>query len=309
MEISGTDSSNLSNAGNVKQLKTTKAYTLNIDRTLRNKISACKKVFVDYNITDGGIIGDMDTATFELFRAACTAFYSRLPPEQGHCEIDMSEDKNRKAIVQQTYKVRREVTPEQTAGYTINLYPTRNRILINGKDIDYFMDSHLPEVHKLMIKPLEAGHITGASELNEILGVQMQTLLDQRRDDPQLLFPVHSRVSPQHEHELKVNQKTQDQNDLAKQSPDTEAAKCFVCARVVRSRSALCEKGQHWVHYNCDKLKSDEINRLHTDKGFIYNCKQCTKEDTAVEVPVQPNQGKGNSSKSMTLELAEIDQC
>ena len=61
------------------------------------------------------------------------------PPEQVQCETDMSQDKNRKAVVQQTHKVKREVSPGILVGYTINAYPTRNRILKNGKDIDLFM--------------------------------------------------------------------------------------------------------------------------------------------------------------------------
>ena len=79
MGISAETSTNINNTENVKHTNSTKGYTLNIDRALRNKINACKKVNVDYNFTGGGITGEMDTATFELFRAACTTFYSRLP--------------------------------------------------------------------------------------------------------------------------------------------------------------------------------------------------------------------------------------
>lgn len=73
---------------NVTHITSVRDYSLNIDRTLRNKINACERAFVEYDCTGGGVPGQMDTATFELFRAACTAFYSRLPPDQGQCEID-----------------------------------------------------------------------------------------------------------------------------------------------------------------------------------------------------------------------------
>ena len=180
IEMNGSVSANTSHNDNVTHMNSTKGYTLNIDRALRNKINACRQVRVDYNITGGGITGEMDTASFELFRAAYTTFYSRLPPEQGSCEINMSEDKNRKAGDQQTYKVRCEVGHDQSQGYTINLYTTCNRILINGKKIDLFMDKHLPAIHELMIKPIYAGTVTGVRGLNDILRSQMQSLLDQR---------------------------------------------------------------------------------------------------------------------------------
>ena len=44
---------------------------------------------------------------------SCTAFYSRVAPDLGDCEIDKCEDKHRKAVVQQTYKVRREIEDGQ----------------------------------------------------------------------------------------------------------------------------------------------------------------------------------------------------
>ena len=240
---------------------------------------------------------EMDTASFELFRAACTTFYSRLPPEQGSCEINKSEDKNRKAVVQQTYKVRCEVGHDQSQGYTINLYTTCIRILINGKKIDLFMDKHLPAIHELMMKPIYAGTVTGVRGLNDILRSQMQSLLDQRYTgaipDNQLL--------PRRE-EVKVEVTTPGS------PPSSEPPKCSVCRRVLRSRGALCEKAQHWIHYRCDKLIPDEIDRLHTDEGFIYNCKPCSVEETEVKRPVE---SKTNSTESTILKLPSIrhDNC
>ena len=50
----------------------------------------------------------MDTATFELFRAACRVFYTSFPEDQGTCEITDS-DSNNASAVQHSYKVRRTV--------------------------------------------------------------------------------------------------------------------------------------------------------------------------------------------------------
>lgn len=293
MQISETASVNINCSDNVRHKNSTKGYTLNIDRALRNKINACKQVKVDYSFTGGGIKGEMDTATFELFRTACTTFYSRLPPERGQCEIDMSEDKNRKAVVQQTYKVKREVSSGELIGYTINLYTTCNRILINGKDIDLFMDEHLPAIHDYMMKPIDAGILTGVRGLNHILQTEMQSLLDQR------LKGINS-VNSQN---FKDSEEITGKVVVIDSSPDSELPRCSVCKRFLRSRGVVCEKGQHWIHYHCDKLTQDEINRLHTDKGFIFNCKKCSKDDTAVKVPIESTQ---TSVKNSTLELPSI---
>ena len=55
---------------NVTHITSIRDYSLNIDRTLRNKINACERAFVEYACTGGGISGQMDMATFELFTAA-----------------------------------------------------------------------------------------------------------------------------------------------------------------------------------------------------------------------------------------------
>ncbi len=50
----------------------------------------------------------LDTATFELFRTACSIFYSEFPSNEGSVQLDRSEDKAGKDTVQHTYKVKRD---------------------------------------------------------------------------------------------------------------------------------------------------------------------------------------------------------
>ena len=53
---------------------TTRNYSLDINRTLKAKLNACESVSVNYEIKRGGVTGILDTASFELLRAACSAF-------------------------------------------------------------------------------------------------------------------------------------------------------------------------------------------------------------------------------------------
>ena len=59
IEMKGSVSANTSHNDNVTHMNSTKGYTLNIDRALRNKINACRQVRVDYNITGGGFTGEI----------------------------------------------------------------------------------------------------------------------------------------------------------------------------------------------------------------------------------------------------------
>lgn len=296
---------------NIRHIFSTRDFSLNIDRALRRKINGCKQVRVEYECTGGGITGTMDTATFELFRSACTEFYSDLPPEEGTCEIDFSQDKKKKAVVQQTYRFRHIVDGLET-GYTVNLYSTNNKLLINGKDIDTLMDRHLPVLHEIMTQGLRERNIDGVEQFNTILAEQMSIIQRQRRGEnteppAQTDTSVHV-VSPERNQEdgaktdlsILLNSPCTDVkhlyidetnvNDRIRQPEGNspEHTKCPICKKNVRKNAAVCQIGKHWIHYRCDKLTETEINRLHNDKGFIYNCKSCSSQETVCKTIAKP---------------------
>lgn len=169
-------------ASNVSVVESAKDYSLNIDKALKKKIAVCHQVKAEYECTGGGITGRMDTATFELFRLACSKLYREFPPDEGFCKVMDIDDKHGKAVVQHTFKVCRKVDGN-VVSYTINLYPTNNRLLINGKDVDKFMDAHLPLLHQMMINAMSENGFLGIDAMNRILADQMQAVLNQRRGE------------------------------------------------------------------------------------------------------------------------------
>ena len=162
---------------------TTRDYSLNIDKTLKAKLDACDAVKVSYEVKGGGVTGNLDTASFEILRAACSTFYKNMPASEGSCVINISEDKNHKAVVQQTYKVTRHHNGLDVS-YTLNLYPTRNSLLLNGKDTDTFIDSHLPRIHQLMSQTIQEWEVENLANLNHILSEQFSKILEQRQPAP-----------------------------------------------------------------------------------------------------------------------------
>ena len=55
-----------------------------------------------------------------------------------------------------------------SVSYTVNLYPTNNRLLINGKDVDKFMESHLVLLHQMMIRALLEDGFSGVESMNRM---------------------------------------------------------------------------------------------------------------------------------------------
>lgn len=278
--ILGIPNVNNSRRMNVTHVQSTRGFTLNINRALRNKINACREVMVQYEYTGGGVTGSMDTATFELFRAACRVYYTNFPFDQGFCEIDDSDDKDCASAVQHTYKIKRDIGTDTQIGYTINLYPTNNRLLINGKDLDRFMDNHLPEVHRIMCTPFRSGRFSSTGQLNQILQTHLQLVLDKRQET---VIECDTRVatiskgqanSEQIEHNqsgviaMSQNKETNLEGILGHKDSNTDQgtlpslvgcsksvekepvdSKCPVCSRNCATRSAVCEIGNHWIHY------------------------------------------------------------
>ena len=153
---------------------TTRNYNLNINRALKHKLQGCEQVNVEYEVKGGGVTGTLDTASFELFRLACTEFFRTLSLEEGRCVINYSEDKNRKALVQQTYKV---TSTSNERCYTLNLYPTNNTLLLNGKDYRKFIEEHLPTIHQIMCNAVQEQNIGSVANFNQILQCQLQKVL------------------------------------------------------------------------------------------------------------------------------------
>ena len=271
---------------------TTRNYNLNINRALKRKLQGCEQVNVEYEVKGGGVTGTLDTASFELFRLACTEFFRTLSLEEGRCVINYSEDKNRKALVQQTYKV---TSTSNERCYTLNLYPTNNTLLLNGKDYRKFIEEHLPTIHQIMCNAVQEQNIGSVANFNQILQCQLQKVLDERASVGEAVHasPVRSPSAKQLSENVEYTDCSASPGERISErgGQDRKEDKiCWGCKRRTMTRGALCAAGSHWIHFRCDRLSDHEIDRLNNDPGFIYVCKICAKqrENTALKVPVTP---------------------
>ena len=51
--------------------------------------------------------------------------------------------------------------------------------------------------------------------------------------------------------------------------------KCFKCKKKCRTRSTVCSTCQHWIHYNCKRLSTKEIESLEQEELEDYTCRIC----------------------------------
>ena len=99
-----------------RQVLSVTNYTLNIDRPLKKKLKRCTDIIVEYEYTNVGIRGRLDTASFEVLNMAYLELYVNFPADEGFCIFTSTEDKQGDTIVQHTLKVRRNTDPGNTVG-------------------------------------------------------------------------------------------------------------------------------------------------------------------------------------------------
>ena len=62
------------------------------------------------------------------------------------------------------------------------------------------------------------------------------------------------------------------------------------CHRPCRSKSTYCDVGNHWIHYNCEKLSSNEIPTVESDNLNTHFCNLCkNNQNIKLIIPKRPS--------------------
>jgi len=194
-----------------------KNFSLNLEKALENKILARKRdIQFEYHCTGGGIVGSMDAITFELVKNAIPHYYDNINIDNRRAEVTNDIDKNGLNL-SKVFKLHENYQHQ----YTLTLYNTKCKFLVNGKGANIFIEKDLPNIHKIINDVTLNGNRINIKNLNEKL-----------------------------EEELTKLKSTQEQIGVKLAIPDNTVedhnAKCFKCNRNVQSRALFCDKGQHW---------------------------------------------------------------
>jgi hypothetical protein len=148
--------------------------------------------------------------------------------------------------------------------YTINLYRTTSCLLVNGKRWrDHFVDRDYP---------ILLSYIKGNQQQIKEMDLKVAEILKTQQSDSI------------------VGRKRKKGKNLAitddlKSDNEQEDAECIICETRCSTKSAMCDTGQHWIHYKCDRLSRNRIINL--EKGDeTYTCRAC-EESMSIAVEWQ----------------------
>lgn len=139
---------------------------------------------------------------------------------------------------------------QPSGGYTLNLYPIRCSLLVNGKATTHFINEDLPKIHDLMSKVTIQCVPINTKKLQKFLANGKL-----RKD-----------TSP------KLNSKA-----IKSKAEVLTHIKCLKCNRNCRHRTVLCETCGQWWQFFCEKLSDTQIQNNETNSEFSYKCNKCTE--------------------------------
>ncbi|CAC5411220.1 unnamed protein product [Mytilus coruscus] len=182
--------------------------------------------------------------------------------ESNNRHVKVTEDQDRRGLT--VSKVIKVFEKEQHQ-YTITLYYTNCKFLVNGRVVHIFTKEDIPEIHKIIKEVVLNGNKVNLKSLNEKLEKELYKL-------------SCSEQTPQDDTNLPTQQAIMDQP--CKTIQDQNGAKCSKCKRNVQTRVIFCDKGQHWIHYRCTKLSESEIQTVEKLSEIdYYICKLCLTDN------------------------------
>ena len=149
-------------------------YESNIEKTSEKKLVAAKRVKnLKYKYTDGGVVGTAGAVTLGLIKHATLQLYSQYPSGKGSAHITFITDNSKQFHVQYTIRV----SEKNDRAYTINLYHTTSKMLVNGRNIEKIMQDDLRDIHIRIEKALNNNNNPDIGNLNEMFIEQLSQLL------------------------------------------------------------------------------------------------------------------------------------
>lgn len=244
-----------------------KNYLLNGQKAVE-KISDATSRSSDVNLQykHGNIILEFSAAFYLHFSNTLVQHFNSNTKVT--CNIHEKQDQSGK-VVEQSISVKCCLNQRQQ--YRINLYNTTCRAEVNGRNHRAFFDE-LQDICKQMDNNKDY------SSINQ--QIREECAKHQRTYSKEIIKPsIAGSQSDNQSTDLSLakrsNQNTVNTN---KQSTDDN---CPKCNRKLLSRGVFCIKGNHWIHYACEKLKKEEIEKLECDKNNIqYICTICSKADS-----------------------------
>ncbi|KAH3825294.1 hypothetical protein DPMN_127167 [Dreissena polymorpha] len=114
---------------------------------LRNKLEAAQRAqVVSYELSEGNIVFSADAVVFELIDIALSQYFNKLSEQNCNVKVTDTFDNTGDSRTKRVYRV----VNADGARYTLNVYVTTSRFLLNGKDCKKVLEDDIPNINAIV---------------------------------------------------------------------------------------------------------------------------------------------------------------
>ncbi|MEW8547355.1 MAG: hypothetical protein AB2693_27925, partial [Candidatus Thiodiazotropha sp.] len=218
-------------SGDTSDEDTCRDYDLNYDKAIKKKAKACN---VEYSVR-GGVKGEnhvfsFSTAMYELYRDNLIEHLRGLndnPDANIKVQCKDISEKSGMVVESQLKVYQRAQNGGSKLNYTINLYHTNNRMMVNGKMASRFNTEHLRITEQILAREQ-------VSILNQAMSAQIQDELKSIIVSRSQKRPSRVEMGGPGSPPVEVNVsgpsiQPDDTTDIARFEEDSEPLKCPTC--------------------------------------------------------------------------------
>ena len=304
---------------------TCRDYMLNYEKAMRKKAKACKAEYlIKSEIKGENHIFSFSAAMYELYRNRLAEHFRILndnPSVSIKVRFKDSADKSGN-VVESLLKVY-HITPGgyDKLKYTISLYHTNTRIMVNGRQAALFNIEHSKITESIMaseqvsVLDQELYECIAESLKNLIVesSAQNQTQKSARNDIPEPELQRNSAIRRKPE---LLPARVNTEGICGASSPntyETEELKedfwmCPIC-RLTVDEGICCETCERWFHFECEQISITDQN-IYENTDLIYTCLACgynQKCDGLDESLANENRNFHESDPIISISIADPD--
>ena len=295
----------------------TREYSLNRRNALQKKIDNCNSKHIDINFKPGNnVIIAFSSAAYELFRVEMK---EKLNSPQFNSNYNVTHEAiydEQRHIVEDKYKIHKKKmdgTSGKISKCTINSYRTTSKILVNGSEINIFLQHILPDIQEYINKCSDVLDVanTGMAETMKMIE-KNRNQTSEITDCTELVKTSDETSSTQN-----ISQVQPVKQDMLMQD-DIDICLCPMCKEESQENTIACDECNEWFHYSCLKLSTMEVNKMDPDTPYIcdlcsyeliYENKDKTSESTSyTQLPITTYSPVQNSERKSETNMAAQEQ-
>ncbi|KAH3823508.1 hypothetical protein DPMN_125314 [Dreissena polymorpha] len=285
-------------------------YQLRMDKSLAKKLSATRRTkHLEIEIKSGNFVIAADLATFELLKEAALYFYRNDTSVKCDTVIQSTVDQKNSSV---SYAIKHKF-------YTINIYATTSKFMVNGQNTQLFVGQHLSAIQNIVRHATVNGQPVNLNSVNQLLADSIQNALFNSSIATEQSSKAKTSVSSKPSNSIKA--KNSGNKPTERVEPEV---KCLKCNRTLKTgvECTVNHKNEpHWIHYGCLNLSDTELEFVKNqpeDAPYTYTL--CAKYDNTQTLPMKimansstlnisalPNIPVSNAFAILTEKQAETD--